>query len=1116
MRAAAAGAVPQHARRPAASQDSSKSLYESMARVLTVPRTGVGSDAANSVALSEATRATHSKLRGLLDLHEAFPADYRTLAWRFLLRLPGNTSAYADISNRGAHAAWADMEERYPVRDRRLLTRLAKVVNALSHWSPVYGELPFLPALAFPFVKFFGSDDLSAFECVMTVLINWGRHWIETLPHPPVPLLARVHVLLQHWDAPLAAHLQAAGVDPSRYAWPILRSGFSEVLPRKEWEMLWDRLITDAHDPSLMVYAVVAFLRVIRAHILGVALTPAGPQPHPGTPYGSGTGGLTGPFAGGPIVSAGAPLLSTGVPGFSGTQAAVPFIVTPAVQEICALVRYQTPLHMRSMLRMMRDMRARTPTWVHPFPVSDAERITPTGAVTAAPGSALRADGPVATVPVPRAGVGETGWPGSSQADTGTTARVEGMPDTGPLHALPQDHYPPFLRYPRAVIDFAVAERERIAAEEEALRRKKAISSLLTQRTAELAAEEEAWRLERTLLEHAEARRAAEAEAATAIRDREAAILDEEITNARLAGLATMQEAARQALATQRARRATIASRAAADRTRLAHARDAIVRRRMADEALMNLELQAVERVRGVNEERDDEEARELGRASADQRKYAASLADELTSENWRIEDEERRVKRMAEMTHAEKVARATTLQRQQAADEAQHLLGQLERDAALMGIARERRVRHAAEDAAASAHGMAAAMLRTQEAEIGAALQESKEAASTFAGNLRNTDAEQATRFRELSEAARAEADVKIRAAAQRQAEAVRNGVGTRMAKLAAAERASAGAEAAAEERVARMFAQALPRAPVPVRGGRAGEQVSLGSGARAMQPDVMAQERAAAEVRAHDAVDMARELVAREAAIVHLERQRAGVLGAEAAPSPAAAVEQARQPHVPDRQPVDAGTTEAIPDYDDQPPSPPALARGRPASRTQGAVHARAPASSLGQAGLAFGAVDGGASVVPTPSLGSRSRGLRSGNSSSAATRVAEVKATLAPGADLMPTSTATSLSATRYSTAAAGGRSQALRSTSRGRSTSAGSIGSESTASALSQGPLDVPGGARGAMRSHLLPPHDDMPIEVFNQRIEDAVRRTAQGRAAAVAAAMGDVRPASPIS
>jgi hypothetical protein len=64
-------------------------------------------------------------------------------------------------------------------------------------------------------------------------------------------------------------------------------------------------------------------------------------------------------------------------------------------------------------------------------------------------------------------GTSETGWPGTS----GTTPPMQveaaqavvGDRNGGPLHAIPAgSHYPPFLRYPRAVVDAHLAERSRI------------------------------------------------------------------------------------------------------------------------------------------------------------------------------------------------------------------------------------------------------------------------------------------------------------------------------------------------------------------------------------------------------------------------------------------------------------------------------------------------------------------------------------------------------------------------------------------------------------------------------------------------------------------------------
>jgi hypothetical protein len=56
----------------------------------------------------------------------SFPDQYRRLAWRFLLRLPSNTGAFDDLCARGVHPCWADLGTRYPVRDRRLMSRLTK------------------------------------------------------------------------------------------------------------------------------------------------------------------------------------------------------------------------------------------------------------------------------------------------------------------------------------------------------------------------------------------------------------------------------------------------------------------------------------------------------------------------------------------------------------------------------------------------------------------------------------------------------------------------------------------------------------------------------------------------------------------------------------------------------------------------------------------------------------------------------------------------------------------------------------------------------------------------------------------------------------------------------
>lgn len=440
--------------------------------------------------IDSATIATHRKLASLIDAYGQYPTKYRYQAWRFLLRLPRNTETFQTLLDRGSHPAWQDLAERYPVTDRRLLGRINRVINILAHWSPVFGEVPFLPVLAFPFIKFFGSDDLICTEAVMTVLVNWGTYFVETLPYPPLPLLARVHSLLSYWDAPLALHLEACGVDPVRYAWPLLRSACSEVLTRNEWEILWDHLITNSHDPSLLLYAIVAYLRYFRGPLLHIKAPNSStlpPRPHPGAVPGQGVGQPHGPFNTGYSYqnTAGLPYKSN-TAAFNGPQEALQNkVITPAVHEICTFLRHQNPINVRGLLKIMYTMRQDTPGHIHPYPVHQEDRRkmeSKSNDDTTNP--LLWVTGP-SVPPIPlsqelhRKTVTDSTVPGTSQAIPSNpgTPIIMGKPYHGPLYALPSGYYPSFLRYPVSIINYQRQERERIKKEEEEILQRKALAA---------------------------------------------------------------------------------------------------------------------------------------------------------------------------------------------------------------------------------------------------------------------------------------------------------------------------------------------------------------------------------------------------------------------------------------------------------------------------------------------------------------------------------------------------------------------------------------------------------------------------------------------------------------
>ena len=111
------------------------------------------------------------KLRRLLKQYGQFPEKYRTLTWKYLLKLPLNKDAFQALLNKGVHPAFRDLHKRFPVASYRLYNKLVRLLSALGHWSPIFIDVAFLPQIVFPFIKVIPNDDLFVFELVMSLIL---------------------------------------------------------------------------------------------------------------------------------------------------------------------------------------------------------------------------------------------------------------------------------------------------------------------------------------------------------------------------------------------------------------------------------------------------------------------------------------------------------------------------------------------------------------------------------------------------------------------------------------------------------------------------------------------------------------------------------------------------------------------------------------------------------------------------------------------------------------------------------------------------------------------------------------------------------------------------------
>ncbi len=121
----------------------------------------------------------------------------------------------------------------------------------------------------YPFILAYRTDDLGAFETVLTVLLRFGSPWLAIYPQLPLTTLAQLAGCLGRFDPKLSKHFKLCSVDVVDYGWVLLRSAFSEVLRRDDWLRLWDHLFSIASvDSDAMMWAAVAIVIAKRSELL--------------------------------------------------------------------------------------------------------------------------------------------------------------------------------------------------------------------------------------------------------------------------------------------------------------------------------------------------------------------------------------------------------------------------------------------------------------------------------------------------------------------------------------------------------------------------------------------------------------------------------------------------------------------------------------------------------------------------------------------------------------------------------------------------------------------------------------------------------------------------------
>lgn len=137
-----------------------------------------------------------SRQRLLAILHEygEYPAQFRQIIWRSLLKLPSSTITFCQLRENGPHSCVKSYTRAFDIPDHRLRKNFQQILSALISWSQIlrhsfHGEDHFLPYFIFPFVKFMAGNLLQCFEIIATILLNQCNLWFEFSPLMPANYL---------------------------------------------------------------------------------------------------------------------------------------------------------------------------------------------------------------------------------------------------------------------------------------------------------------------------------------------------------------------------------------------------------------------------------------------------------------------------------------------------------------------------------------------------------------------------------------------------------------------------------------------------------------------------------------------------------------------------------------------------------------------------------------------------------------------------------------------------------------------------------------------------------------------------------------------------------------
>ena len=210
-----------------------------------------------------------------LDQCSSFPSNIRKYIYQFLFSLPNDKNIFSKYDKMGIHPFFRFLDDIYPLADNTQKANLQKVCSLLAFYSPLIGNIYFLPELVFPFIKCFPNEEHFLFELLIAFFHSIGNFWFEFYPGMPLYHIKLSEKIIEHEDSLLYDHIEKiyresdiAQLKLTEIIWRLIRNLFSESLIRDHWLQMIDFLFAYNHKPEMILYIASAFILSIKNEII--------------------------------------------------------------------------------------------------------------------------------------------------------------------------------------------------------------------------------------------------------------------------------------------------------------------------------------------------------------------------------------------------------------------------------------------------------------------------------------------------------------------------------------------------------------------------------------------------------------------------------------------------------------------------------------------------------------------------------------------------------------------------------------------------------------------------------------------------------------------------------